>query len=192
MKHLLFPILAMWLALSAAAGAAPIRYAVDTEQSVVELEFTAGRRDQEFVSRMRISDFDVVLDFENVTRSRVAVTIDVDSARSTNPIADRALRSQEVLWVERYPEAFFTTRRVTTDGQEIIVDGDITIRGVTRPVTFRGQIYRQQGTQAGDRDRMAIHLGGLVNRTDFGAQGWLGHVSNDVRMRMITRLVQVE
>ena len=74
-----------------------------------------------------------------------------------------------------------TAVRARGDGAEIA--GNVTIRGVTRPVTLAAMIYRPQGSEPGARDRLSILLTGSVSRSAFGAAGWAGTVGDEVRLR---------
>jgi len=69
------------------------------------------------------------------------------------------------------------TRR-SSDGARIT--GDLTVRGVTRPVTLAASLYRRPGTAADDLDQLSIGLTGALNRHDFGASGYPDLVAETV------------
>lgn len=78
------------------------------------------------------------LDPDNIEASSVDVTIDAASiATGFGPLDDH-LKSADFLEVETYPEITFTSTEVTRTGEETAdVTGDLTIHGVTKPVTLQ-------------------------------------------------------
>src|SRR5690349_8309142 len=73
---------------------------------------------------------------ENPADSTVSVTIDMTTVDSGDNTRDTHLRSSELFDVDAYPTATFTSTEVTWDGQAGTVTGDLTIKGVTKPVTL--------------------------------------------------------
>ena len=68
----------------------------------------------------------------------------------------------------------------------------LTVRGVTRPVVFDAQFFRQQGTQPGDRRLLSIIVTGSLSRAAFGADGWSGLAGDEVRLTIVARLERIE
>ena len=52
-------------------------------------------------------------------------------------------------------------------GDELVVTGDLTIKGTTRPIELRGT-FEGEGVDPMGNDRIALELAGTINRTDFG------------------------
>lgn len=78
----------------------------------------------------------VVLDETDPTRSRVEARIDARGIETKNADRDAHLRSADFLDVENFPEVVFRSTRVRPVRAGLEVDGELTIRGVTRPVTL--------------------------------------------------------
>lgn len=77
------------------------------------------------------------LDDRDVTRSRVEVSIDARGIDTREPKRDEHLRSADFLDVEKHPTVTFKSTKVRRGkGEALEVTGDLTIRGVTRPVTL--------------------------------------------------------
>jgi polyisoprenoid-binding protein YceI len=91
-----------------------------------------------------------------------------------------------------WPEITFSSNAVRHDGDGAKVTGDLTIRGVTRPVTLAAAIYRQQGTAEGDLTQLTVRLTGTVNRSDYGATGWSDMVGDQVRIDILARIRQAD
>jgi polyisoprenoid-binding protein YceI len=68
------------------------------------------------------------------------------------------------------------------------VTGNLTIRGVTRPVTLLAEVFRPKGSAEDDRSRLTVRLTGRVNRSDFGAAGWSDMVGDEVRIVINARI----
>ena len=104
---------------------------------------------------------------EQMNDSTVEVVIGMASVSSGSSQRDEHLRSAELFDVERYPEATFRSTQVEWQGSGGAVHGDLTIHGVTRPVTldvaFEGQVRDPWGGE-----RAVFSARTTVNREDFG------------------------
>ena len=79
----------------------------------------------------------LVLDPENVEQSSISVTIDAASVSTGFEALDTHLKSADFLEVETYPEITFESTSVERTGDTTAkVTGDLTIHGVTKPVTL--------------------------------------------------------
>jgi polyisoprenoid-binding protein YceI len=114
--------------------------------------------------------------------------VDTSSITTFDAQRDGHLQSPDFFDADRHPELTFTSTSVEVVGDELVVTGDLTIRGVTKPVELRGR-YLGSGTDPYGNERVAIELTGIVDRTDFGlewnaplpAGGFL--LPNDVTLR---------
>ena len=103
--------------------------------------------------------------------------------------------SAEFLDSERHPELTFRSTRIHQDGDELRVDGELTIRGTTRAVEGRGRIGKPVSDPYG-QERAAVTLETVVDRTDFGL-GWQMDLpgggivlANDVRLVVSLELIK--
>lgn len=182
---------ALWLCLLAAlpAAADPVPYRLDKAQSVVGFRYTmAGQAGN---GTMPVAAADIRLDLEAPANSRVDATLDAAHAQAGVFLATQAMQGQTVLDTRRFPTISFRSTRVIPHGEKAEVRGDLTIRGVTRPVTLTAQVYRQKGTEAGERDKLSIHLSGAVSRAAFGAGGYPDLVADTITLDILTRIDRV-
>lgn len=177
------------LVLAGAALAAPVSYVLDTTASVVGFETDFGP--DRITGQMPVTRADLSLDFAHVARSTVAVTLDASAAVASFPFAAQAMRGPKVLDTMQYPQIAFQSISVKAEGDGARVDGQVTIRGTTRPMVLMASIWRKQGTAEGDLSHLVIRLTGAVNRSDFGATGWSDMVGDEVRLDILARIVQV-
>ena len=108
-------------------------------------------------------------------------------------LAGEAMKGQSVLWTDRFPEITFESNEVRRDGEGgATVTGMLTVRGETRPQTFRARLFRPPGTAAGDRDRLTIRLDGSLSRSAFGASGYANFVGDEVDLDIQAFIVRGE
>ena len=77
------------------------------------------------------------------------------------------LQSPEFFDVERHPRLQFAAGEIRVDGDEVSVPGEITIKGVTRPVEVVGTV-RAPLTDPWGNERIGLELSAAVDRTEFG------------------------
>jgi polyisoprenoid-binding protein YceI len=94
-------------------------------------------------------------------------TVDVSSIVTFDETRDTHLQSPDFFDVARHPEIRFASTSVETDGDELVVRGDLTIKGTTKPVELRGS-FLGTSTDLMGNDRIALELSGTIDRTDFG------------------------
>ena len=110
----------------------------------------------------------VEMDEADLSTAQARVTIDAASIHTGNPDRDAHLRSGDFLDVEHFPTLTFESRRVEQrpDGS-LRLTGDLTIRGVTRPVSL--EATREGVIQDPWGNRRAGFSGSLrIKRSDFG------------------------
>jgi polyisoprenoid-binding protein YceI len=77
------------------------------------------------------------------------------------------LQSPDFFDAERHPELLFTADDVRLDGDAVAVQGEITIKGVTKPVALAGTVTQPLADYA-DNQRIGLKLSTTVDRTEFG------------------------
>jgi polyisoprenoid-binding protein YceI len=170
------------------AFAKPVAYDLQPDASNVQFETDFGK--QLITGNIPIASADLVIDFEALANCRIDVVLNAAKAGASFPFAADAMKGGSVLDTATHPQISFQSTTVKAEGKGARVKGNITIRGVTRPVTLAAEIFRQQGTEAGDRSRLTIRLTGQVKRSDFGATGWSDMVADEVRIIITARIVR--
>ena len=112
--------------------------------------------------RGQFTDVDAKLTDASVTGSARVASIDV---KDENLSAH--LQGPDFFDAERHPELKFESREIERSGEALTVRGDITIRGVTKPVELSGTISEPL-TDYADRERVALKLDTTIDRTEFG------------------------
>lgn len=113
----------------------------------------------------------VELDDQDVSQSKVDVSIDVSTVDTREPARDKDLRSDHFFDVEHFPTMTFKSTKVEQAGAgKLKVTGNLTIRGVTKEVVLdvdgpTAPIKDQYGNQ-----RAAVNATTKINRQDFGVK----------------------
>ena len=100
-------------------------------------------------------------------RPAIAGTVDATSITTFDETRDGHLQSPDFFDTQRYPELRFESTSIESDGEELVVHGDLTIKGTTKPVELRGT-YAGSDNDPWGNERIGLELSGAVDRTDFG------------------------
>lgn len=104
---------------------------------------------------------------DDLTKSSVDATIDVDSFDTGNADRDAHIRSADFLEVERYPTMTFHSTQIRPAGDDYVVDGELTLHGVTRPVSLDLEVGGVTTDPYGNL-RLGLSATTEINRRDFG------------------------
>lgn len=108
------------------------------------------------------------LDANEPGKSSVAVTIEVASVDTRNEQRDEHLRTNDFFDAPNFPQITFTSTAIeVVDGEHVNVTGDLTIRGVTRPVTLEAEFGGGAKDPYGN-ERIGFEASTVINRKDFG------------------------
>jgi len=119
----------------------------------------------------------------------------VDAIKVQDENLETHLKSPEFFDAERNPEITFVASELKQDGEQLTVQGELTMRGVTKPITATGTIAGPAQYFDGN-DRIAIELETVVDRTEFGIN-WNAPIpsggnalANDVTITVELQLVK--
>lgn len=169
-----------------AAFAAPETYRLNKANSVVGFTYMfQGNPNQ---GRMPVKSAQIQLDLDNVPASKINVTLDASQAKAGFIFATQTMKGPKVLYTERFPDIRFQSTAIKGDLRGARIRGNLTIRGVTRPVILQAGLFRQKGTELGDRNRLIVQLTGSVSRAAFGAGGFPGFVDDRIDLNIIARI----
>lgn len=109
----------------------------------------------------------VELDPTDFTRSRFEGEIDVASIDTGNAQRDDHLRTSDFFDAPNHPKITFKSSRIEKKGDEFVVHGDLTIRGVTKPIALEVEFH---GTSKNPYGKTVAGLSAraTLNRRDFG------------------------
>lgn len=142
-------------------------------------------------------DAELMYDDADITKSSVKVTIQAASINTNNENRDNHLKSPDFFDAEKYPEITFTSTKIEKVGEDIIMHGDLTMRGVTKQVSFPF-VINGPITDPWGKVRFGAEGGLTVNRQDYGVSwnkvldtGGLT-AGNDVKVNLQIEAVKAE
>ncbi len=118
--------------------------------------------------RGRFDKFEgTIVTAQDPLESTVTASVDLTSINTGQEQRDAHIRSADFFEVETYPTMTFATTGLRADGDGFLLDGDLTIKGVTRQVTFKLEISGF-GPDAYGGTRCGFSATTEINRMDFG------------------------
>lgn len=105
---------------------------------------------------------------EDPEDSHVEATIDLSSIDTNSADRDAHLRSADFFDVEQHPTMTYRSTGIRTDGDHWIVDGELSLHGVTLPVPLRLELHGFLPDSPFGDSRVGFTATGEINRDDFG------------------------
>ncbi|MDR3453834.1 MAG: YceI family protein [Rhodoferax sp.] len=186
MKTLLV-ILCGW---SVAAALAADVYQPDPDHTFAWFEFNhAGYSLQR--DRFDKVNASVSLDLQNQTGS-VEASVDVNSINTGSSRFNQVLLSDAFFDVARFPVMTFKSSRFSFDRLDNVtaVEGDLTIKGITRPVTLSVTHYKCMMHPMLHRLVCGLNATARVSRSDFNLGKYVPLVSNDITLYVSIEAIQ--
>ncbi len=183
MRRLLIPLL--FFTLAAATPLQAEEYVIDTKGNHAFIQFRIKHLGYSWLYG-RFNDFSGSFSYDEKNPSAAKVKVDIDPASidSNHAERDKHLRSAEFLAVEQYPQAGFvsTSYEEKADGTAVL-KGDLTLRGVTKPVTIQVQQIGH-GPDPWGGYRRGFHGTTQIALADFGIPFDLGPASKNVELEL--------
>jgi polyisoprenoid-binding protein YceI len=118
--------------------------------------------------RGRFDKFEgTIVTADDPSASTVNASIDVNSINTNQEQRDAHIRSGDFFDVENHPTMNFVSTGIKQDGGEYVLEGDLTIRGVTKPVRLALEL-NGFGPDPYGGTRVGFSATGEINRHDFG------------------------
>lgn len=130
----------------------------------------------------------VLLDKADLTKSSVSVTLPLEGLDTGVAKLDEELKSADFFDASKYPTITFKSTRVETTGENSLkITGDLTVHGVTKPVTLNATVNRIGvfeipgviKAQAAGFDATTV-----IKRSDFGVTKYVPAVSDEIPVRI--------
>jgi polyisoprenoid-binding protein YceI len=111
----------------------------------------------------------LTLDSTDLLNSKIEATIDAASINTGDPQRDAHLKSPDFFDADKFPALSFNSTHISRTGEgELAADGDLTIHGVTRKVTFEVEGPTLPGKDPWGNTRIGVSATTKINRKDFG------------------------
>ena len=143
----------------------------------------------------QLSKFDkttgtVTLDKEAKTGA-VEVTIDMKSVSTGYAAFDEHIQGEDFLDTAKYPTATFKSTKVSFDGDKpATIDGELTIKGVTKPVTLKVNHFATMPHPMLKKDAIGANASTVIKRSEFNAGKYAPNVGDEVTITVSLEAVQ--
>ena len=156
-------------------------YAFDPDHS--QMLFTVNHLGfTDYTGQFRRPSGRLVLDAGHPARSKLTVSVPIDSVQTTVPALDEELKGAGFFDAARYPVATFVSTAVTPTGAATAtIAGALSLHGVTRPVTLKAR-FIGAGREFWGTKKMALGFAATtrISRSAFGLNMSPGLISDDV------------
>lgn len=182
MKHTL--IAALLAGAAATAAAAPVTYTVDPSHTYASYTVNHMGFSLQSGSFTKV-DGTVVVD-ASAHKGAVDVTIAADSLQTFFPARDKHLKSPDFFNVAKYPTLHYKSDKLVFQGDRLTqVDGQLTLLGVTRPVTLQVTQFHHGKNPMTGKDQYGANAEAHIKRSAFGMTTFLPAISDDVELKLV-------
>jgi polyisoprenoid-binding protein YceI len=177
----------------ASAPAFATTYALDPQHTQVQFSwnhFGFSNPDAVF------GKIDATLEFDqsDPTKSKVSVTIPLNSVNSNVAKLDEHLDSPDFFDAAKYPNATFKSTKVEKGAtpDQLKVTGDLTLHGVTKPVTLDVTVNNVGEHPMRKAPAAGFDATATVKRSEFGISKYIPGVSDDIKIHITTEAIEAK
>lgn len=177
MKKLLIALVAV----SGLAYAGTETYTLDSTHSYVEYHYNhVGFSNP---SGKWLANGTLQLDDKKFANSSANITIQVESVVTGLPVLDEHLKGVDFFDVAKYPTATFVSTKIAKiNGKKFDLVGNLTLHGVTKPVTLHVVTNDHKVSPITKLDTVGYSATTTIKRSDFGLAAYVPAVSDEVRL----------
>ena len=181
LRRVLFSSLLVVASLPALAAQ---KYDIDTTHTQVTFTWNHFGFSNPSATLEKISG-DFQFDPADLTKSSITVTLPLDGLHTGVPKLDEHLKSPDFFEAAKYPDITFKSTKVEKAGAEQLkVTGDLTVHGVTKPVTLAVKVNK-----IGDNPMVKAASAGFdadvtIKRSEFGVDKYIPNVGDDIKVHI--------
>ncbi len=174
---------------SSVAFAAPLTYKIDANHTDVVASWSHFGFSNPIAHFGKV-DGSITYDPAKVSASKVEVTLPLSGLNSHVGDFDDHLRSDDFFDAAKYPNITFKSTSVKAAGEgKLTVVGDLTIKGITKPVTLAVTINKVGVQPMAKRDAAGFNASTTIKRSDFGVGKYAPNVSDEVKLTITTEAI---
>ncbi|HEY4294637.1 YceI family protein [Luteibacter sp.] len=186
MRALRYLILAGLVAAAGNAVAAPVTYKLDPAHTVVLFSWNHFGFSNPSAN-FRQADGTLVYDEKDPSKATVEATLPMAGLDTFVPKLDEHLKSADFLDAAKYPNVTFKSTKVTAAGKgKLKVVGDLTVHGVTKPVTLDVTLNKIGPHPMMKTQTVGFDATTTIKRSDFGVGAYVPNVSDEIKIRITT------
>ena len=189
MKKLTLSATLAFAMLSGTALAAPETFIIDGSHTFPRFSYShLGFSKQ--LSRFDRTTGSIVLDKEAKTGS-VDVTIDMKSVNTGFEVFNGHIQGEDFLDTAKFPTATYKSTKVNFDGDKVVsVDGNLTIKGITKPVTLSVTSFQCMPHPMLKKDACGANATAVIKRSEFNAGKYAPYVGDDVTLTIAVEAIK--
>jgi polyisoprenoid-binding protein YceI len=171
------------------AFAAPLTYKIDANHTDVVASWSHFGFSNPIAHFGKV-DGSITYDPAKVGDSKVEVTIPLSGLNSHVPDFDDHLRSDDFFDAANHPNITFKSTSVKSAGKDkLTVAGDLTIKGITKPVILAVTINKLGVQPMAKREAAGFEATTTIKRSDFGVGKYAPNVSDEVKISITTEAI---
>jgi polyisoprenoid-binding protein YceI len=182
MKKMSQCLSALLLTITASAAlAAPETYVLDGSHTYPRFSYShLGFSTQ--LSRFNTTTGKVVFD-KAAKSGSVDIEIDAKSVDTGSTLFNQHIQGEDFLDTAKYPKAIFKSTNVVFEGEKPVkVEGNLTIKGVTKPVTLTVTSFQAMPHPMQKKDAIGANAYTTIKRSEFNAGKYAPNVDDEVRI----------
>ncbi|ANQ86038.1 hypothetical protein dqs_3010 [Azoarcus olearius] len=171
------------------AAAAPESYVIDNSHTFPRFSYSHFGLSKQ-LSRFNKTSGTIVLDKAAKTGS-VDVTIDMKSVDTGFALFDEHIQGADFLDTASHPTARFKSTKVRFEGDKpVSIDGELTIKGITRPVTLQVTSFLNMPHPMLNKDAIGANATTVIKRSEFNAGKYAPHVGDEVTLDIAVEAIK--
>ncbi len=174
---------------SFAAVAAPETYLMDGSHTFPRFSYS------HFGYSTQLSHFDktsgkIVID-KAAKSGSVDVTIDMKSVNTGSALFNGHIQGEDFLDTAKFPTATYKSTKVNFDGDKVVsVDGNLTIKGITKPVTLSVTSFQCMPHPMLKKDACGANATAVIKRSEFNAGKYAPYVGDEVTLTIAVEAIK--
>lgn len=141
----------------------------------------------------RFNTFDAQLNFDpnNMAAASLKAVVDIDSIDINNTKLSKTLQNGTWFNSAQYPQAFFVSHTVTgVSDASFNFTGDLTLRGVTKPVTFKATFHGGADNWITGKYTVGFSATARIKRSEFGMDSYIPIVGDEIDLEIYAEFVK--
>ncbi len=182
-------LVAALFAFAGSAFAAPVTYKIDPNHTNVLASWSHFGFSNPSLNFGQ-ADGTIVYDADKVSASSVQVTLPLTGLSALADQFYDHLTSADWFDAAKYPSATFKSTKVEAAGEgKLKVTGDLTVKGVTKPVVLDVKLNKAGVQPLAKREAVGFDATATVKRSEFGLGNYVPNVSDEVLLRITTEAI---
>ncbi|GLK78415.1 YceI family protein [Methylopila turkensis] len=127
----------------------------------------------------------LTIDPKEPAKATVEVTFPISGLSVTSDKFASHLAGGDFFDAEKFPSARFKSRSVTVSGEKAVIEGDLTVRGVTKPVRLDASFHGAGVNPMNKAETVGFSATTKIKRSDFGLGAYVPAVSDEVTVTIV-------